>query len=59
MDVPEITLKLLNRDWSLPMVATEMFSGHEARINDPGAIISGFITNGQLSDGPLEETSSQ
>uniref|UniRef100_A0A0E0DRU6 Uncharacterized protein n=1 Tax=Oryza meridionalis TaxID=40149 RepID=A0A0E0DRU6_9ORYZ len=54
MDVPEMTLKRLYSCW-LPTVAALTFSGHEARMREPGASTSGLSTVGQLAAGPRDE----
>ena len=51
MDVPDNKLNLLYRK-ELPSLAAGIFGGHEAKTDEPGAIMSGFSTNGQLIDGP-------
>ncbi|GAV79363.1 hypothetical protein CFOL_v3_22828 [Cephalotus follicularis] len=53
IDVPDNKLKSLYRDPELTVV-TELFEGHAAKTKSPGAVMSGFKTNGQLEDGPLE-----
>ncbi|KAL4285165.1 hypothetical protein GQ457_16G014850 [Hibiscus cannabinus] len=47
IDVPEIILKFENTRSSFTRAAA-MFVGQAARTESPGAIISGFKTDGQL-----------
>ncbi|RDY08699.1 hypothetical protein CR513_07046, partial [Mucuna pruriens] len=53
MDVPLNKLKLLKIFWD-PNTSTGTFEGHAAKTDVPGAVMSGFNTNGQLLEGPRE-----